>query len=113
MTISKHRVFLILTALELAVVVGLVAAARRSAGEAARLHVPAMQAIAARLELTDLAVWTEARYTRHPSQADLFSPFQDFPSSLEHFPAGSVVGVPDLGGLGQPAELQEPTCSDD
>lgn len=43
------------------------------------------------LSLTDFAIWTEARYTRHPSQADFFSPFQDFPSSIEHFPAGSVI----------------------
>ena len=43
------------------------------------------------LSLTDFAIWTEARYTRHPSQADFFSPFQDFPSSFEHFPAGSVI----------------------
>jgi len=44
-----------------------------------------------RLGLTDFAIWTEARYTRHPSQTDFFSPFQDFPSSLEHFPAGSII----------------------
>jgi hypothetical protein len=43
------------------------------------------------LELTDFAIWTEARYTRHPSQADFFSPFQEFPSSFEHFPAGSII----------------------
>lgn len=43
------------------------------------------------LKLTDFSIWTEARYTRHPSQTDFFSPFQDFPSSLEHFPAGSVI----------------------
>jgi hypothetical protein len=42
------------------------------------------------LGLTDFAIWTEARYTRHPSQTDFFSPFQEFPSSFEHFPAGSV-----------------------
>ncbi len=46
------------------------------------------------LGLTDLAVWTEARYTRNPSQADFFSAFQDLPGSLEHFPAGSVVEAP-------------------
>jgi hypothetical protein len=46
------------------------------------------------LELTDLSIWTEARYTRHPSQSDRFAPFQDFPSSLEHFPAGSIVAAP-------------------
>jgi len=47
--------------------------------------------IVSSLQLTDLSIWTEARYTRHPSQADIFAPFQDFPSSLEHFPAGSII----------------------
>lgn len=46
--------------------------------------------------LTDLALFTEARYTRHPSMADLNTPFQDYPFSLEHFPSGSLVPVPDL-----------------
>ena len=48
----------------------------------------------ARLELTDLCLFTESRYTRHLSQADLYSAFQDHPISLEHFPAGSVAGPP-------------------
>lgn len=63
-----------------------------------------MRELVDRLELTDLAVWTEARYTRHPSQADFFAPFQDAPSSLEHFPAGSVIappGRPLAGGNGR------------
>jgi len=55
---------------------------------------PAQRELARSLQLTDLAVWTESRYTRHPSQADRFAPFQDLPSSLEHFPAGSVVPAP-------------------
>jgi hypothetical protein len=42
------------------------------------------------LQLTDLCLFTEARYARHLSQADLFSPFQDYPMSPEHFPAGSL-----------------------
>jgi len=46
------------------------------------------------LGLTDLALFTEARYTRHPSQADLHSAFQDHPMSLEHFPSGSLVSPP-------------------
>ncbi|OGR23620.1 MAG: hypothetical protein A2X58_02295 [Nitrospirae bacterium GWC2_56_14] len=46
------------------------------------------------LALTDLALFTEARYTRHPSQADLHAPFQDHPSALEHFPSGSFVPPP-------------------
>jgi hypothetical protein len=46
------------------------------------------------LHLTDLALWTEACYTRHPSQADNFAPFQEHPSSPEHYPAGSLIGPP-------------------
>ena len=46
------------------------------------------------LQLTDLALWTEARYTRHPSQADYFTPFQSSLSALEHFPSGSWVLPP-------------------
>ena len=44
-----------------------------------------------RLQITDLCLFNEARYTRHLSQADLFSAFQDHPMAFEHFPSGSVV----------------------
>ncbi len=47
-------------------------------------------------ELTDLALFTEARYTRHLSQADYHTPFQDHPFALEHFPTGSLVMPPAL-----------------
>lgn len=50
-----------------------------------------MEAQVGALGLTDLCLFTEARYTRNPSQADLGSAFQDHPFSLEHFPAGSFV----------------------
>jgi hypothetical protein len=53
-----------------------------------------MAEMVARLELTDLCLFTEARYTRHLSQADLHSAFQDHPVALEHFPAGSLAGPP-------------------
>jgi hypothetical protein len=46
------------------------------------------------LQLTDLCLFTEARYARHLSQADLHSPFQDYPMSAEHFPAGSLTQPP-------------------
>ncbi len=46
------------------------------------------------LGLTDLCLFTEANYTRHLSQADLHTPFQDSPMSLEHFPSGSIVAPP-------------------
>jgi len=57
-----------------------------SNGEARRL--------AMSLGLSDLALFTEARFTRHPSMADLHSAFQDHPASLDHFPSGSLVLPP-------------------
>ena len=46
------------------------------------------------LRLTDLCLFTEARYTRHLSQADLHSAFQSHPMAFEHFPSGSLVLPP-------------------
>lgn len=46
------------------------------------------------LGLTDLALFTEARYTRHLTQADLHTAFQDHPLAFEHFPSGSLYGPP-------------------
>lgn len=46
------------------------------------------------LGLTDLCLFTEARYTRHISLADLHSAFQDHPGALDHFPSGSLVRPP-------------------
>ncbi len=46
------------------------------------------------LSLTDLCLFTEARYTRHPSVADFHSAFQDGPLSFEHFPSGSLITPP-------------------
>lgn len=54
--------------------------------------------LVATLGLTDLCLFTEARYTRHLSQADLFSAFQDHPMSFEHFPSGSMTLPPPLTG---------------
>jgi hypothetical protein len=47
------------------------------------------------LMLTDICLFTEARYTRHLSQADLNTAFQDHPLSLEHFPSGSFTQPPE------------------
>lgn len=52
------------------------------------------RALVQKLGLTDLCLFTEARYTRHPSQADLHSAFQDHPFALEHFPTGSLLPPP-------------------
>ena len=46
------------------------------------------------LGLTDLCLFTDARYSRHPAVADRFTPFQDHPLSLEHFPSGSILLPP-------------------
>jgi hypothetical protein len=53
-----------------------------------------MGELVVQLQLTDLCLFTEARYTRHLSQADLHSAFQDHPLGLEHFPTGSLVPPP-------------------
>lgn len=42
------------------------------------------------LGLSDLALFTEARYTRHLALADRHAAFQDHPTSFDHFPSGSV-----------------------
>ena len=47
-----------------------------------------------RLGLTDLCLFTDARYTRNPAMADRSSPFQDNPLSLDYFPSGSVLPPP-------------------
>jgi hypothetical protein len=56
--------------------------------------VAANRQLVAQLGLTDLSLFTEARYTRHPSQADLHSAFQDHPLALEHFPSGALLSPP-------------------
>jgi hypothetical protein len=46
------------------------------------------------LRLTDLCLFTEARHTRNPSQADWHTAFQSHPLALDHFPSGSIIGPP-------------------
>lgn len=58
----------------------------------------AQRELVARLGLSDLALFTEARYTRHLSQADLHSAFQDHPMALDHFPSASLVPPPPISG---------------
>lgn len=71
---------------------GLVVAPMIVADAAARRERAA--ALVGELALSDLALFTEARYTRNPSLADLHTPFQDGPASLEHFPTASLVVAP-------------------
>lgn len=53
-----------------------------------------LKGLVIRYGLTDLCIFTEARYTRHPSVADLHSAFQDHPGALDHFPTGSFISPP-------------------
>lgn len=43
------------------------------------------------LHLTDICLFTEARYTRNPALADWHAPFQEHPTAFEHFPSGSLL----------------------
>ena len=89
----KYRCFGCLLAIEALALVALTIAGSFSAGARDPVRRDNRNLVQA-LALTDLAIWTEARYTRHPSQADLFSAFQDSPGALEHFPAGSLSQPP-------------------
>jgi ABC-type dipeptide/oligopeptide/nickel transport system permease component len=87
-----HRVLIVLTLAVGSFGLTFVDAARLRAGnETARAD---MRRLVERLGLTDPVLFTEARYTRHPTQADLQSAFQDHPVALEHFPTGSLMPPP-------------------
>ncbi|MCC2112731.1 MAG: hypothetical protein KDJ16_11915 [Hyphomicrobiales bacterium] len=66
----------------------------RLSGAAAGARLEETGRLVAALGLSDLALFTEARYTRHPTMADLHTPFQDHPVSFEHFPSGTLVPPP-------------------
>jgi len=85
--------FIILTLTNLLLGSALLLHARASrAGAAADLAVKAD--LARSLKLTDLCLFTEARYTRHPAMADRHAPFQEHPTALDHFPSGSLLTPP-------------------
>jgi hypothetical protein len=89
----KSEGFLLLTAINI-LILCLISAHTLSRKEADIPLLERKAALVRNLKLTDLCLFTEARYTRHPSQADLQSPFQDHPLSLEHFPTGSIIMPP-------------------
>jgi hypothetical protein len=98
----KSRLFIVVTLAEILLVALLFMYSLTVRQGSFRSELKAKRELVGRLGLTDFAIWTEARYTRHPSQADFFSPFQDFPSSFEHFPAGSIIApVIAVGGDAQ------------
>ena len=82
---------------------GLGAAAVHAAATAPRAAARMVEsaALVQGARLTDLALFSEARYTRHPSMADLHTAFQDAPMSFEHFPAGVFAPIPEHFGRGR------------
>jgi len=84
--------FFLLCAVSLLTLLLLAAHAATATGSAAaaaeRLH------LVRSLQLTDLCIFTEARYTRHPAMADNHAPFQEHPAALEHFPSGALLMPP-------------------
>jgi hypothetical protein len=84
--LSLFAVLLVLFALTLA----------DSAWRAGQVDHAADRVLVRELGLTDLSLFTEARYTRHPSQTDRHTAFQDHPAALEHFPSGSLMTPPHM-----------------
>lgn len=79
-----------------------------SAVERRREEVRELGRLTAALRLTDLSLSNDARYTRHPSQADIFSAFQDQPGSIDHFPSGSLTAPPDFSTAGTTITFGKP-----
>ena len=89
----KSTLFLTLTSLNL-LFCALLSQHARVSGSAAGALRSSSRELVRNLQITDLCLFTEARYTRHPAMADRHAPFQDHPMSLEHFPTGSLVTPP-------------------
>ena len=89
----RAHAFLAFLALGLALLGGMFAHA--AAGRrAARPALEAKTELVRRLKTTDLCLFTEARDTRHPVMADVNTPSQDYPLSIEHYPSGSLMLPP-------------------
>jgi len=89
----KSTAFLLFTLGNAILLVLLLWSGRYASGDARAMR-EASRLMVQQLQLTDLCLFTEARYTRHPSMADLHSAFQDHPLALEHFPSGSLATPP-------------------
>ena len=89
----KSDLFLVCTSVQI-LLLGFVFAHASYTRDAAAPKFLEKAAMVKHLELTDLCLFTDAHYTRHPSMADMQSPFQDAPMSFEHFPSGSLMSPP-------------------
>jgi hypothetical protein len=75
-------------------VAGVLAVHAARSGAAADARRDRLAGLVERLGITDLCIFTDARYTRHPALADVHTPFQDSPLTFEHFPSGSLMPPP-------------------
>ena len=89
----KSSLCLLLIGAQSALFLGMLLHARSQADRAQRLRQNSL-ALVRSLGLTDLCLFTEARYTRHPAMADRHAAFQDHPMGLDHFPSGSLLAPP-------------------
>jgi len=97
--VRRSSFFFLFIGLGLFIIAGLLI---KSEGSVSRFSLATrdLDEITTSLRLTDISFSNDARYTRNPSQTDLFSAFQDYPGSIEHFPSGSVIAPPDFGFIG-------------
>ncbi|MDA8414976.1 MAG: hypothetical protein M0023_14455 [Desulfobacteraceae bacterium] len=89
----KSSIFIIVTAVNI-LLIGLLTVHARYSQAMAATALRERAEMVRTLQLTDLCLFTEARYTRNPAMADRFAPFQDHPGAMEHFPSGSLVTPP-------------------
>jgi hypothetical protein len=89
----KSAIFILFTAVNIVLIALVAVHARYSQSMATSGRLERAELVRT-LQLTDLCLFTEARYTRHPAMADRFAPFQDHPGAMEHFPSGSLVTPP-------------------
>ena len=93
LAVRKSTAFFLFTLGNVILLVLLLWSGRYGSGEAKAMQ-ESSRILVQTLQLTDLCLFTEARYTRHPSMADLHSAFQDHPLALDHFPSGSLTTPP-------------------
>ncbi|MBI5188795.1 MAG: hypothetical protein HZA07_07020 [Nitrospirae bacterium] len=94
----RSSIFFLLTALKILIIIALFVHSRIELSNRMTLWKD-LEGIVSTLKLTDMALFTDARYARHPTQADLFSAFQDYPGSIEHFPTGTIVPPPEFDSV--------------
>jgi len=102
----RYRIFAVLMSIEVLVLALLVFAGYFFTGSTEPDRLCNRQLVKV-FELTDMAIWTGARYTRHLSQADTFSAFQDSMGALEHFPEGALAPLPLLNRPSEPVASTE------